>query len=99
MSSPARLPESARLRERGAASHLLATDREGTRAVALAPLLPCQWSYGEIGQRLTSGGVPHDPVYADWIAMFSGHGYDVFVRASPGLPDSCAVFFNDTATT
>jgi len=33
--------------------------------VALAALLPCQWSYGEIGKRLAAGGVPGDPVYAD----------------------------------
>ena len=43
---------------RGYASHLLTTAREGNMAVALAALLPCQWSYGEIGQRLAAGGVP-----------------------------------------
>jgi thiaminase (transcriptional activator TenA) len=75
---------------RGYASHLLTTAREGNLAVALAALLPCQWSYGEIGQRLAAGGVPADPVYADWIAMFSGDGYDDLVRASTGLLDSCA---------
>jgi len=53
---------------RGYASHLLTTAREGNMAVALAALLPCQWSYGEIGQRLAAGDVPDDLVFADWIA-------------------------------
>ena len=58
--------------------------------MALAALLPCQWSYGEIGKRLAACGAPADPVYADWIALFSGDGYDDLVRASTGLLDSWA---------
>ena len=83
---------------RGYASHLLTTAREGNMAVALAALLPCQWSYGEIGQRLAAGRVPDDPVYADWIAMFSGDGYDGLVRASTGLLDSWAHDASPAAT-
>jgi thiaminase (transcriptional activator TenA) len=75
---------------RGYAAYLLTTARKGNMAVALAALLPCQWSYGEIGRRLAAGGVPDDPVYADWIAMFSGDGYDDLVRATTGLLDSYA---------
>ena len=80
---PAQLPTT-----RGYAGHLLAAAGSGSLPVALAALLPCQWSYGEIGQRLAAGGAPGDPVYADWIAMFSGDGYDDLVRASTGLLDS-----------
>lgn len=83
---------------RGYASHLLTAAGEGNMAVALAALLPCQWSYGEIGQRLAAGGVPDDPVYADWIALFSGDGYDDLVRASAGLLDSCAQDASQAAT-
>ena len=83
---------------RGYASHLVTTARQGILAVALAALLPCQWSYGEIGQRLAAGGVPDDLVYADWIAMFSGDGYDDLVRASTSLLDSCAHDASPTAT-
>jgi thiaminase/transcriptional activator TenA len=83
---------------RGYASHLLTTARAGNMAVALAALLPCQWSYGEIGQRLAAGRVPDDPVYADWIAMFSGDGYDGLVRASTGLLDSWAHAASPAAT-
>jgi len=75
---------------RGYAAHLLSAAGSGSMAVSLAALLPCQWSYGEIGQRLAAGGVPADPVYADWIAMFSGDGYDDLVRASTHLLDRYA---------
>jgi thiaminase/transcriptional activator TenA len=65
--------------------HILEAARDST-AVALAALLPCQWSYGEIGRRLVRS-VPADPVYADWIAMFAGDGYDELVVASTELLD------------
>jgi thiaminase/transcriptional activator TenA len=65
--------------------HILDAARGGT-AVALAALLPCQWSYGEIGRRLARSA-PEDPVYADWIALFAGDGYDDLVIASTELLD------------
>ena len=68
--------------------HLLDVCRQGNLAAALAALLPCQWSYGEIGQRLVQAP-PADPVYADWIALFAGDGYDDLVTASTGLLDRC----------
>jgi thiaminase len=69
--------------------HLLDVCRQGDLAVALAALLPCQWSYGEIGQRLVQAP-PADPIYADWIALFAGDGYDDLVSASTGLLDRAA---------
>jgi thiaminase/transcriptional activator TenA len=90
---PAPLPTT-----RGYAAHLLSAAGSGSMAVSLAALLPCQWSYGEIGQRLAAGGVPADPVYADWIALFSSDGYDDLVRASTGLLDSCARDADTAAT-
>jgi thiaminase (transcriptional activator TenA) len=90
---PAPLPTT-----RGYAAHLLSAAGSGNMVVALAALLPCQWSYGEIGQRLAASGVPSDPVYADWIAMFSGEGYDDLVRASTGLLDQHARGADTAAT-
>jgi thiaminase/transcriptional activator TenA len=66
--------------------HLLDVCRQPNLAVALAALLPCQWSYGEIGQRLVQAP-PADPIYADWIALFAGDGYDDLVTASTDLLD------------
>jgi thiaminase/transcriptional activator TenA len=68
--------------------HLLDVCRQGNLAVALAALLPCQWSYGEIGRRLVQAP-PADPIYADWIALFAGDGYDDLVSASTDLLDRC----------
>jgi thiaminase (transcriptional activator TenA) len=68
--------------------HLLDVCRQGNLAAALAALLPCQWSYGEIGQRLVQAP-PADPIYADWIALFAGDGYDDLVNASTDLLDRC----------
>jgi thiaminase/transcriptional activator TenA len=69
--------------------HLLDVCRQGNLAVALAALLPCQWSYGEIGQRLVQAP-PADPIYADWIALFAGDGYEDLVTASTDLLDRCS---------
>ena len=77
--------------------HLLDVSGRGNLAVALAALLPCQWSYGEIGQRLVQAP-PADPVYADWIALFAGDGYDDLVTASTGLLDRNCTEADQAAT-
>ncbi|MFN8186382.1 MAG: thiaminase II [Gaiellales bacterium] len=44
----------------------------GGPAEILAAVLPCTWSYGDIGSRLLAAGLVHDhPVYAEWIRFFS----------------------------
>ena len=77
--------------------HLLDVCRRGDLAVALAALLPCQWSYGEIGQRLVQAP-PADPIYADWIALFAGDGYDDLVTESTVLLDRSASAASAAAT-
>jgi thiaminase/transcriptional activator TenA len=66
--------------------HLLDTAGRRDLAAGLAAVLPCQWSYGELATRLAAC-LPADPVYADWIGMFAGDGYDELVQASTGLLD------------
>jgi thiaminase len=66
--------------------HLLDAAGRHDLATGLAAVLPCQWSYGEIGQRLVAAP-PADPVYADWISMFAGDSYDELVQASTALLD------------
>jgi len=77
--------------------HLLDATSRGGLAVALAALLPCQWSYGEIGRHLARS-LPADPVYRDWIAMFSGDGYDDLVVASTSLLDQACTAGDQAAT-
>ena len=82
--------------DRGAASmapvtyaytrHLLDAAGRHDLATGLAAVLPCQWSYGEIAAGLVAAP-PADRVYADWIALFAGDGYDELVQASTALLD------------
>jgi len=73
--------------------HLLQVAGQGTCAEGLTAVLPCQWSYGELAIHLAKH-VPDEPVYADWIAMFAGDGYDQLVAESTGLLDRLAVSSN-----
>jgi len=69
--------------------HLLDTAGRHDLPAGLAAVLPCQWSYGELATRLARA-LPADPVYADWIGMFAGDGYDELVQASTALLDQHA---------
>jgi thiaminase/transcriptional activator TenA len=69
--------------------HLLATCALGDCAAGLTAVLPCQWSYGEIGAQI-AGAQPHDPIYADWIAVFGDTGYAQLVSMSTDLLDRLA---------
>jgi thiaminase (transcriptional activator TenA) len=54
--------------------------RESSAHVAAA-LLPCTWSYGEIGQALVGRAVDH-PVYAEWFRFFASAEYWTSVHAA-----------------
>ncbi len=82
---------------RAYAAHLMKAAGSGNLAVTLSAVLPCQWSYGEIGQRLVTK-IPDDPVYADWIGMFATDGYDELVRASTDLLDRWCTDDDQAAT-
>jgi len=45
---------------------------------AMAVILPCTWSYGEIAARLAAEAVEH-PVYTDWIRFFGSAEYGELV--------------------
>ncbi len=50
---------------------LLRTAALGDFAELVAALLPCMWSYAEIGERLAAAGVPEHPGYRQWIEMYA----------------------------
>jgi thiaminase/transcriptional activator TenA len=57
--------------------HLLSVAYGGTTAELMAALLPCQWGYWEIGRALAAAGLPAEqPLYAEWIEMYSGQEYE-----------------------
>jgi thiaminase (transcriptional activator TenA) len=78
--------------------HLLDTAGRRDLPAGLAAVLPCQWSYGELATRLAAA-MPADPVYADWIAMFAGDGYDELVQASTALLDQHTDVANEALMT
>lgn len=59
-------------------SYLLATAAVGTPVEILALVMPCAWSYGDIGKHHRPTMVEH-PVYADWISFFATADYDALV--------------------
>lgn len=69
--------------------HVLATCALSDCATGLAAILPCQWSYGDIGEQI-AGARPADPVYADWIAVFAKPEYAGLVAESTALLDRLA---------
>ncbi len=65
-------------------NHMLVTASLGTLGETAAALLPCPWTYHEIGKRL--GAVPH-PVYAEWAAFYAAGGLSESVMAWTELVD------------
>jgi len=67
----------------------------GDFAELTAALLPCMWSFSEIGQRLALQPAPDDKRYAQWIAMYSSKEFaelagwcrDLLDNLAAGLPE------------
>ncbi|MCM3759262.1 thiaminase II [Alkalihalobacillus oceani] len=57
-------------------SYMLNLSQRGSLAELIAALLPCAWSYGEIGERLAQipGAVDH-PLYGEWIRMYDSEDF------------------------
>jgi thiaminase/transcriptional activator TenA len=61
-------------------SFLVSTAARGGPLEVMAAIVPCTWSYGDIGSTLLAGGLVHDhPVYAEWIRFFGEPSYDAIV--------------------
>ena len=72
-------------------SFLLSVAHQGTYQELAASLLPCQWGYWEIGDRLSRQGPPENaPLYAEWIAMYSSPEYKALADWARSLADGLA---------
>jgi thiaminase/transcriptional activator TenA len=69
---------------------LLRTAALGDFAELVAALLPCMWSYAEIGERLAAQGLPDHEGYAEWIAMYAGDEYARLAAWCRELTDAAA---------
>ena len=59
----------------------------GDFAEFAAALLPCMWGFSEVGERLAARGMPSDPRYAKWIAMYSAPEFAELTRWCRELVD------------
>lgn len=60
--------------------HLLYVGQSGTLADLVAAILPCQWGYWEIGTTLAKSGKSPQPLYQDWIEMYSSEDFGALGR-------------------
>jgi thiaminase/transcriptional activator TenA len=66
-------------------SFLVSTAARGSPLEVMAAIVPCTWSYGDIGSALLAEGLVHDhPVYAEWIRFFGEPGYEAVVARMRG---------------
>ena len=55
---------------------MLHVSQKGTLAEVVAAVLPCAWSYWEIGKELNQvPGAADHPLYGDWIRMYSSEAF------------------------
>lgn len=59
----------------------------GDFAEFAAALLPCMWGFCEVGETLAARGMPADPRYAKWIAMYSAPEFAELARWCRKLVD------------
>ena len=68
---------------------LLRTSSLGDFSELVAALLPCTWSYAEIGQRLAASPPDHEG-YAEWIAVYASDEYAQLAGWCRELTDAVA---------
>ncbi len=67
------------------------TAYHGSFAELACALLPCMWDYCEIGLMLAQRGKPvHQPLYAEWIDMYSSAEFQALADWLRGLVDQLA---------
>lgn len=71
--------------------YMLHSAQNGTLAELVAALLPCMWSYWEIGKELRDipGAIDH-PLYGDWISMYSSEEFGKSAQWCIDLMDKLA---------
>ena len=75
--------------------HLLAVTALKDCASGLTAVLPCQWSYCEIGAAI-GRSEPDDAIFRDWISLFFNAEYEALLERSTGLLDRLAATADDS---
>ena len=69
---------------------LLRTAALGDFSELVAALLPCMWSYAEIGRELAEGDLPGSHPYAEWIAIYASDEFAELAAWARELTDEAA---------
>jgi thiaminase/transcriptional activator TenA len=72
-------------------NHLIAVASRGGVAETTAAVLPCSWTYHDIGQRLASGAPISHPVYREWAGFYMAGWLVESVKALRGFVDAGAI--------
>ncbi|MDL4839625.1 thiaminase II [Aquibacillus rhizosphaerae] len=71
--------------------YMLAAGQSGSLAELVAALLPCMWSYNEIGTELNlRPGASEHELYGEWISMYSSSEFTELTNWCIGLLDELA---------
>ena len=71
--------------------HFLYVAYSGTVGEIMAAMLPCMWSYQEIGERLGGGdALRRHPIYSEWCSTYRSQEYIDLVNWYRGLVDRFA---------
>jgi thiaminase/transcriptional activator TenA len=73
---------------------LVATAARGDALDVMTALLPCAWSYADIGKRHLAATVEH-PLYAEWMRLFGGSDYLGYVDRRRSSYDRFAMRADD----
>ncbi|PSR34795.1 MAG: thiaminase II [Sulfobacillus benefaciens] len=68
--------------------HLLRIAWSGSFSEIIAAVLPCYWTYREIGQQLGAQGMPDNPIFRDWIETYQGAAYGQAVTEILDIADA-----------
>jgi len=72
-------------------SYMLKVAYQGSLAELVSALLPCMWSYWEIGKRLAAKpGAAEHPLYGDWVKMYSSPEFGELTQWLIGVLDELA---------
>lgn len=74
--------------------YIVSTAARGGPLEIMTVLLPCTWSYADIGLRLQGRIEPH-PVYADWVGFLAGDEYQELIAGRRRTLDELAARTGD----
>jgi thiaminase (transcriptional activator TenA) len=77
------------------AGYILSTAARGGPLEIMTVLLPCTWSYADIGLRLQAEIVAH-PVYADWVRFLASDEYVELIACRRRTLDELAVSIEES---